>query len=212
MGLEPVLEEIRRTDGISARLAEEVSSGPDVFVLDQEAAKWSKIARLEEIMEKEEKQKKKAAEAQKKWEYRTYLQQQALDQKTKFHEARDADRALDRIQSLANRQRMEHDEETKKNEQEEIKRQQKEVLDAQIQADRILRQSEQEEVLAFGREYAAKCNRELEKEREAQIRKKDAIREEGLRKAEEIEEERLQKYQQKRLAREELRSWAFDTY
>merc|ERR1711879_294316 len=143
---------------------------------------------LRKAEEKEEKQKKKAAEAQKKWEYRTYLQQQALDQKTKFHEARDADRALDRIQSLANRQRMEHDEETKKQEAEEIKRQQKEVLDAQIQADRILRQSEQEEVLAFGREYAAKCNRELEKEREAHIRKKDEIREEGQRKAEEIEE------------------------
>merc|ERR1712216_410941 len=138
-----------------------------------EAAKWSKIAKLEEIMEKEERQRKRAAEAQKKLEYRTYLQQQALDKKNQFQEARDADRALDRIQSLANRQRMEHDEEVKKQEQEEVKRQQKEVLDSQIQADRVLRQTEQQETLAFGKQYAAKCMRELELEREALVKRKD---------------------------------------
>jgi len=177
-----------------------------------EAAKWSKIAKLEEIMEKEERQRKRAAEAQKKLEYRTYLQQQALDKKNQFQEARDADRALDRIQSLANRQRMEHDEEVKKQEQEEVKRQQKEVLDSQIQADRVLRQTEQQETLAFGKQYAAKCMRELELEREALVKRKDAIREEGIRKAEEIEEGRLQKHQQKCFEREELRKWAFETY
>jgi hypothetical protein len=181
-------------------------------IAEREAGKWSKIAKLEEIMEKEDQQRKKAAESQKKVEYRNYLTQQALDHKNKIQEARDADRALDRIQSLANRQRMENDEVAKKQKQEEIKVQQKEILDSQMQFNRVLRQTEKQETLAFGRHYAEKCLRELEREQEAQTKKRDEIREEGMRWAEEIEEQRAQKYNQKCTAREDLRKWAFETY